>query len=192
MGPLPRTSLARRRVEWRKMKTWTKWVLVAVPGTILGMLLTSNGPIGNVLWPPAEGGAEPTSAQLPFLIGLDVVQSAAFGFGIAFLAFGFPIVKQSVRSSTLYAAAVFAAIAWGLVNWVPHIALHMAQGGLNESSQFWGLIGIDYGFHFTVLAGFGLLVHYVARVARGGSVAGTRTAMPAPTPPKGTAKARAR
>ncbi|MGH3146746.1 MAG: hypothetical protein ACRDTR_13205, partial [Rubrobacter sp.] len=69
------------------MRPWFKVALVTV---VVGVAAMALGPI---LWPIAEGGAEPTAGQLVFFIALEAIQSLALGLGIAFLLFGLPAVR---------------------------------------------------------------------------------------------------
>jgi hypothetical protein len=69
------------------VKTWVKVTVVTV---IVGVAAMALGPI---LWPIAEGGAQPTAGQLFFFIVLEAVQSLAFGLGVSFLVFGLPTVR---------------------------------------------------------------------------------------------------
>jgi hypothetical protein len=66
-----------------------KWVKVTLVTLILGVAAMALGPI---LWPLAEGGAQPTPGQLFFFIVLEVIQSLAFGLGVSFLLFELPTV----------------------------------------------------------------------------------------------------
>lgn len=70
------------------MKPWIKVLLVTVVIAAPAMIL------GPVIWPPAEGGPEPTGGQLPFFIFLAIMESILLGLGISFLAFGLPAVRR--------------------------------------------------------------------------------------------------
>jgi hypothetical protein len=130
------------------MKTWIKvlgvTVLVALPAMMLG----------PTLWPPAEGGSEPTSGQLPFFIFLAAMTSLTFGLGVSFLLFGLPLVRRFAAGSEPRAWAMYLAIGWLLVSWWPHDNLHIHVG---EDMQ--GLLYIEYGFHVTLQIA-GLIVAY--------------------------------
>lgn len=103
--------------------------------------------LGQVIWPSAPGSPQPTPEQLPFLVAVSALESLLFGMGIAFLAFGLPIVQRPVASS-LRAWSVYAAIGWTLVSWWPHDNFHRAVG-----MDIQGLIYLEYGFHVTLIAG---------------------------------------
>jgi hypothetical protein len=59
--------------------------------------------LGPVIWPPAEGGPEPTGGQLPFFILLALMESVLFGSGISFLLFGLPTVRRVSAGSKVRA-----------------------------------------------------------------------------------------
>ena len=130
------------------MKTWMKvlgvTVVVAVPAMILG----------PIVWPPAEGGPEPTAGQLPFFIFLAAMESILLGLGVSFLFFGLPLVRRFAVGSELRAWAIYLAIGWLLVSWWPHDNLHIHVG--NDTQ---GLLYLEYGFHVTLMI-CGLIVAY--------------------------------
>ena len=112
---------------------------------IVGVAAMALDPI---LWPIAEGGAQPTAGQLFFFIVLEAIQSLAFGLGVSFLVFGLPTVRRVSPNSQLMAWAMYLSIGWLLVSWWPHSHLHQVVG---ENLQ--GLLYIEYGFHVTVIIG---------------------------------------
>jgi hypothetical protein len=129
------------------MKTPVTAALIAVPLAVASFLL------GPVLWPMAEGGVQPTGAQIALLIGIGVIESIAFGLGIAFLVLAWPWVKKVAHGSRRTAWLLYIATTWYLISWWPHDRLHMH---INHDDM-WALIGIEYGFHFTlVLAGLAI------------------------------------
>ena len=70
------------------MKPWVKVLLVTVLVTTAAMVL------GPIIWPIAEGGAEPTAGQLTPFIVLEAIQSLAIGAGVSFLLFGLSAVRK--------------------------------------------------------------------------------------------------
>ena len=143
-----------------------KPIVVLVLGSALGFLLMGNGPLGKVLWPPADTPAEPEGATLVALMAVGFIEVVAFGLGVTFLAFGRKRVQDLTMTRGAYATAVWLAIAWMLVNWVPHTALHMSVGNLLTPSDFAGLAGIEYGFHLTLIIAGALLMHACYRTTR--------------------------
>lgn len=122
------------------MKTWTKVLAVTVVVAVPAMMLAP------VLWPPAEGGPEPTGSQLPFFILLAAMESILLGLGITFLAFGLPVVRGISADSKLRAWAMYLSIGWLMVSWWPHDNLHIHNG-----MDMRGLLFIEYGFHATLM-----------------------------------------
>ena len=120
------------------MKPWMKVAVVTIIFAVLAMAL------GQVIWPPAEGGPEPTSAQVVHFIVLAALTSLTFGLGISFLFFGLPVIREISADSKLRAWAMYLSIGWLLVSWWPHGNLH---GHIGDNIQH--LLYIEYGFHVT-------------------------------------------
>lgn len=126
------------------MKPWLKVLIITLIFGIASFLL------GDVLWPMAESEVSPTAQQLPFLIVVMIIESIAFGLGISFLILGWPLVKKVAHGSQRAAWALYIGAAWYLVSWWPHDRMHMSM----EHGDYWSLIGVEYGFHVTlILAG---------------------------------------
>lgn len=102
--------------------------------------------LGQVIWPPAPASPTPSGVQVPFFVALFLVEALLFGLGIAFLSFGFPLVKRAAGRVGVNPWPVYLAIAWQLVSWWPHDNFHVATG-LNLD----GLLLIEYGFHVTLI-----------------------------------------
>ena len=117
--------------------------------------------LSRVIWPDLPGMLPPSSFQLPFLIGVSLIESIAFGIGASLLIFGWKLVRG--RSSREW--LVFFSAAWSLVSWWPHDNLHrtMHMGDYNQ------LIRIEYGFHFTLIIAGVIIASYLWRLwsARG-------------------------
>lgn len=118
------------------MKTWVKalgvTILIAVPAFLLG----------PVLFPPAEGGPQPTAGQLPYFLFLGVGDAVLLGLGVSFLLFGLPALRKVSPDSRLRAWAMYLSIGYLMVSWWPHLGMH-AHNGLDLQ----GLLYIDYIFH---------------------------------------------
>ena len=147
------------------MRPWVKVTLVTV---VLGIAAMALGPI---LWPMAEGGAQPTAGQLVFFILLEAIQSLAFGLGISFLLFGLPTVRRVSPNSRLMAWSMYLSIGWLLVSWWPDGHLHQVVG---ENLQ--GLLYIEYGFHVTIIIGSVVLAYGFLSLLSQQSKATTRVA----------------
>ena len=123
--------------ETNTRMTWVKallvTVLIAIPAFILG----------PIIWPPAEGSPSPTTAQIPFLLFLNLVQATVLGLGVSFLAFGLSVMRGISPDSKVRAWAMYFSIAYLMVSWWPHINMHVHNGPDNLQ----GLIYVDYLFH---------------------------------------------
>ncbi len=102
--------------------------------------------LGPIIWPPSTASPTPSGAQLPLFAVLILIEALLFGLGVAFLAFGFPIVKRAAGRVGANPWPVYLAIAWQLVSWWPHDKLHVATG-LDPGAH----LLIDYGFHVTMI-----------------------------------------
>jgi hypothetical protein len=136
----------------KTMKTWMKVLLV----TLLVGIPTI--PLGQLLWQVPAGAMEmgpaPSGMQIAFLIGVSVFDGLAFGLGVAFLVFGYPLVQRLTDGSKTLAIAAQLSIVWFLVSWWPHSNLHRTIG-----ADYNSLIAIEYGFHITLMIG-GAIVAY--------------------------------
>jgi hypothetical protein len=146
------------------------WVKVAVVTTLFAVPAMA---LGQVIWPPAPGGPEPTAGQLPFFIFLAVFEALTFGLGISFLLFGFAPLRRAVGGSALRTWAIYLSIGWLLVSWWPHDNLHIHNG-----MDMQGLLYIEYGFHLTLMLAGIVLAYSLLTMLRPGD-AGIRTSGPA-------------
>ena len=145
----------------RTGQNWIKWLAVTLVLAIIAFLASPNGPLG-AFWRPSPDFPQPTDAQLPLFILLNATEALAFGFGIAFLIFGYPLVQTFVPATRGLTLAAYLAVAWLLISWWPHDSLHFTNG-INMS----GLLAIEYGFHVTVMVAGVILVYFFLNVLRG-------------------------
>jgi hypothetical protein len=108
--------------------------------------------LAPVLWPPAPGTPTPQGAQLVFFILLAILSALTFGAGVAFLAFGWPVVRYATDIARVPAWPLFVALGWLLVSWWPHNNLHLSVGG-----DLSGVLAIEYAFHVSMYVA-GLIV----------------------------------
>jgi hypothetical protein len=144
----------------------TKWL---VAGTTAGLALISFA-LTRVIWPDAPGAGQPSAGLLPFYIGVGLVESVAFGLGIAFLIFGGRMMSSFGQSRGL-TLLTYLSTAWLLINWWPHDNLHRVVG-----SNFSRLIWIEYGFHVTLIAAAACVAYFFVTALRAMQVR-----LPAPT-----------
>jgi len=121
------------------MKTLTKMLLITI---LCGVPFFFLGPM---IWPPAPE-VQPTQAQLPFLIVLSAIEALTAGFGIAFIAYGWPLIKKVAGKKKILAGTMYIAISWLLVTWWPHDNMH-----IHNAMNIDGLIVIEYLFHVTLM-----------------------------------------
>lgn len=122
------------------MKTWMKVLTVTLLFGIPAFLL------GPVIWPISAEIPSPAPAQIPYFILLSVFDSLFFGLGIAFVLFGWTLVRRMANDSRLLGWALYFSITYLLVSWWPHFNLHNATG-----FDLQGLLYIDYGFHIPLM-----------------------------------------
>jgi hypothetical protein len=150
------------------MKTWLKVLIVTVLVAVPAFLLEPNSPLG-VFWDPHPETAEPTGIQVPLFMLLGLINALMLGLGVSFLLFGYPLVSAIGCASRGLARAAHLAIGWILVSWWLHDSLHMVAG-----MELGALLGIEYGFHVTVMIA-GLVVAYFFIDALRGSEAASAT-----------------
>ena len=154
-----------------------KWIVVTVVLAIFAFLTSVNGPLGATIfgWRPADGSPEPSSAQLPFFLVLGLAEAVAFGFGVAFLLFGYPWMRAASagQASRRLTRAAHISIAWLLLNWWSHDSFHIANG-LNLS----GLLLIEYAYHITLMTAGAITAAWFITVVRGYRMSVGTTATP--------------
>jgi len=151
------------------MKPWAKVALVTALFAVPAMAL------GQVIWPPAPGGPEPTAGQLPFLILLAVFEALTFGLGVSFLLFGFAPLKRAVGGSAWRTWAIYLSVGWFLVSWWPHDNLHIHNG-----DDLQGLLYIEYGFHVTLMLAGVVLAYSLLTTLKPGDAGVASAAAAAP------------
>lgn len=121
-------------------------------------------PASLLLFRPAlPGGFALPVAVLPFVLGLKILEGLALGTGLGFLFFGYPLLRRA-RQSRMLTVLAYLSIAWYLVNWWPHDNLHLING-----SNLWGLLAIEFGFHFTMMVAAGVLAIFFYRAGAQGA-----------------------
>ena len=139
--------------------------IVTLVVAIVAFLFGSHGPLGYMLWPtPVALVSAPTATQGKLFMALDGFEAVAFGLGIAFLLFGWPAVRRATGSSPGRALVMYLGIAWVLSNWWIHDNLHMVVG-LRPN----GLLGIEYGFHVTLIIVGAVLAYSMVTMAPPGT-----------------------
>ena len=114
---------------------------VKVALTVLAVALPAMV-LGPIIWPPADAGVEPTGMQVVLFVILAVGDALFLGLGMAFLIFGYPVLRRVSPESRVRAWAMFVSVGYLLVSWWPHLNMHAANG-----LDLGGLLVIDYVFH---------------------------------------------
>lgn len=136
------------------MKTWLKMGIVTVVLGIVAFLLEPNSPLGG-FWAPPPDSAEASGAQVPLFIILGLLEAFVSAWGVAFLLFGYPLVKAIAPASKGLTRATHISIAWVLFNWWSHGSLHQHVGeNLN------GLLAIEYGYHVTIMLAAVIIAYF--------------------------------
>lgn len=158
----------------------TKWkvIIVTLVAGFVGFNLQANSPLGPTLWGEGPAGPEPAGSVLGLLIVYGVLEAIAFGLGVAFLAFGWSKVANTRGVSKGLATGAAAAIAWGLLSWVPHSAMHMT----NAADDFGRLVLIEYVFHVTLITAASVLALFAYRVSQAGGATPAMTTSDAREP----------
>ena len=139
------------------MKTWMKVALLTAICAFPAMVL------GRIIWPPALDSPVPSSAQMPFFIGLAACEALAFGLGVSFLVFGLPLVRRLSAAGLpgWLALVTYLSAGWLLVSWWPHDNFHL-HNGMNLQ----GLLYIEYGFHVTLMIAGGVVAYSFLSLVR--------------------------
>jgi hypothetical protein len=141
-------------------RPWLKWLVVTLVLAVIAFVASPNGPLGT-FWRPSAAVPDPAGIQLPLLVLLNIAEVIAFGLGVSFLIFGYPLVRSVLTASKGLTFAAYLSIGWLLANWWPHDSLHIANGlDLN------GLIAIEYGFHITLMMAGAILAYFFLALLR--------------------------
>ncbi len=155
-GPATEPAVPAARAAGERVSTvgsrWRFAMLVLVIAVV-------SVPISLALFHPRlPGGATLPAAAIPFFLGLKTFEGLALGVGIGFLLFGHRVLRRAEALPPL-ALLTYLSISWFLVNWWLHDNLHAVNG-----DNLWGLIGIEYGFHLTMMLAAGVLAVFFYRV----------------------------
>jgi len=113
--------------------------------------------LARVIWPDGAGAPAPPLPVLPVFIAISALEALLFGVGVAFVIFG---RRWLPSDSSRLATASFAAVAWSLLSWWPHDNFHRV------THDFYGLAGIEIGFHLTLIASILVIAAYFIRTLR--------------------------
>jgi hypothetical protein len=156
---------------------WKKYLLVT-----LGVGLPAAA-LSLPLWPPQPGVA-PTPLQVILFSGIFAAEGLLFGFGVAFVLFGGPMLRSATRAAGVRSWPVFVSLAWTLLSWWPHDGFHRASplGDLNATLR------IDYAFHLTLVIAAVIVARFFLATIR---LAARANARPVSSPAGPAARERA-
>ncbi len=139
---------------------WKPAVAVTIVLGVLAFLSGPNAPLG-VFWRPNPALPSPSAAQLPFFMLLSAAEAITFGLGIAFLFFGYPMVRAVHPAGTTLTRLAHLSIAWLLFSWWPHDSLHLHVG-----FNLGGLLAVEYAFHITLMIAGVILAYFFLTLVR--------------------------
>ena len=120
-------------------KPWQLFLLTVVVG--LAAFLT-----GPKIWPMGQDVPMPPSNLLPGYIAVSAVEALAFGFAVAFAAFGWSAIRDLPLGSRWLNKLLFVTLCWFMGNWWFHDNLHMHVGlDMNR------LLYVELFFHMSML-----------------------------------------
>ena len=123
---------------------------------------------GPKIWPMGHDVPMPPANLLPAYIALAAIEALAFGFAVAFAAFGWPAVRDLRLGPRWLNRMLFVTLTWFLGNWWFHDNLHMYVG-----LDMHRLVYIEYGFHVSMLGCALILVLSLTRLASQAEVRGS-------------------
>ena len=114
--------------------------------------------LGPQIWSPVVA---PPGTLIPFYAFLAAIEALLLGLGVCFLIWGFSLVWRVFPGSRMLAFLVYLSIGWQLVSWWPHDNLHAHIG-----MDFQKLLGIEYGFHLTLMISSAILAYAFLKIFR--------------------------
>ena len=127
---------------------------------ILAVLLSPGFPVGNALWQPDPIFQDLTGLTLVVGLASGILTAFTLGFGVAFLAFGWPVVRRLIPDSTGWAAGTYLSFAVLLISPWFHDNLHV-HFGVNVDAN----IIIGFFFHWSLVVFVAILLFVVFRLS---------------------------
>lgn len=93
------------------MKTWVKVLTTTLVVGVLAFLANPLGPLGG-FWRPAASAPDPAGIQRALFMVLFVAEALAFGLGVSFLLYGYPLVQAVASVPSGLSRAAQLAVAW--------------------------------------------------------------------------------
>ncbi len=112
--------------------------------------------LGKIIWPISPDLGIPAVTVYPMIGMLSFFEALLFGLGVAFVIFGWDILKK--LPSKLTKIMLYTSVAWLLLSWWPHDSLHLSVGN-NIRNQ----LMLEFIFHIpTMLAQICLVYALIA------------------------------
>lgn len=108
-------------------------------------------------------GPAPPAWALPGLLLNSLITSLALGVGIAFLIFGFPVVKHAEQFGRLTLLA-YLSVGWYLVCWLAYQGVDFAAGHDLVLGSAGYVLALGYSFHLTLMLAAVVLALFFYRV----------------------------
>jgi hypothetical protein len=124
----------------------TKWVILTLVLAVIAFLASPTGPFG-LFWRPEVNLPQPTGYQVTLAVAFNIIEVLAFGFGVAFLVYGYPLIQRIQHATKRLRTAVYLSISWLLIGWWPHDSVRQAVGISSMNAN----LAIDYIFHVTLM-----------------------------------------
>jgi len=150
------------------MPTWTKVLLISLGAGLPAFLATP------MLFPPNPKVPPPAEGLVPYFLALGFVEALFFGVGIAFLALGFPLMRQSAAIARISPWPAYLSIGYLTASWWLHLGMHRVAGVDAEK-----LLLVDYGFHLPYIVAASVVAYFFIRTLQAtakGTPARTRLA----------------
>ena len=96
----------------------------------------------------------PTSTQRIYFIALSFFEALSVEIGLISLFLVLPVVRKMEKRLRSPFIMVYFPLLWLLMSWWPHDYFHLHNG-----NGTWGLIIIEYGFHFTSMIAAGVSIY---------------------------------
>ncbi len=140
-----------------------RWKPAAALAVVLGTLAFLSGPTAPLgfFWRPNPALPTPSASPVPFFMLLALAEAMSFGVGIAFLFFGYPMVRAVYPAGSTLTRLAHFSIAWLLFNWWPHDSLHLHVG-----YNLGGLLVVEYAFHITLMIAGVILAYFFLMLVR--------------------------
>ena len=138
-------------------------IVVTVVVGMIAFLISPGAPLGTALWTVSPDLPELEPGELVNFLIQGIIASFAFGFGIAFLIFGWSPVRGALGPGGLAGGAYVSLGFLFLSPWI-HDNLHQVLG-----ESIGGILLLGYLFHLTTIPAALVLVAAVFRLSSRGS-----------------------